>query len=48
MGSREVAFRLLESVLARYGTIEEFIVSLRVDPMTDTVELPVIDRPVRL
>jgi hypothetical protein len=42
MGPQEAAYRLLENVLARYGTIEEFVIALSVDPLADTVELPAV------
>ncbi|WP_167768957.1 hypothetical protein [Nocardia sp. CS682] len=42
MKPEEAARRLLEDILARYTSVEEFIGLLRVDPLEDTMELPPI------
>ncbi|WP_156161380.1 hypothetical protein [Nocardia vulneris] len=42
MKPEEAASRLLEEILARYESIEEFIGLLRVDPLVDTAELPAL------
>ncbi|WP_378738102.1 hypothetical protein [Nocardia brasiliensis] len=42
MKPEEAARRLLEDILARYGSVEEFIGLLRVDPFVDTTEIPPI------
>ncbi len=42
MKPEEGARRLLEEILARYESIEEFIGLLRVDPLVDTAELPAL------
>ncbi|WP_167829110.1 hypothetical protein [Nocardia brasiliensis] len=40
MKPEDGARRLLEEILARYESVEEFIGLLRVDPLVDTTELP--------
>ncbi|MBF6126476.1 hypothetical protein IU504_13170 [Nocardia brasiliensis] len=42
MKPEESARRLLEEILARYESVEEFIGLLRVDPLVDTAELPAL------
>ena len=47
MGPSNAAARLLESVLNRYGSLEEFLIAVRADPRADTLILPALapDRP---
>lgn len=42
MKPEDAARRLLEDILARYTSLEEFLGLLRVDPLVDTTELPPI------
>lgn len=42
MGPSNAAARLLDSVLNRYGSLEEFLITVRADPRADTVILPAL------
>lgn len=42
MGPSNAAARLLESVLNRYGSLEEFLITVRADPRADTLILPAL------